>query len=67
MGFQMPENVIGEFFAEDGQQLCLGYQSECLEIEMSFDEFAHYITCFRLSLKLRERQRQIAGLRRQPS
>ncbi len=67
MGFQMPENVIGELFAEDGQQLCLGYQSECLEIEMAFDEFDHYITCFRLSLKLSERQRQVAGLRWQLS
>ncbi len=58
MGFQMPENVIGELFAEDEQQLYLGYQSECLEIEMSLDEFDNYITCFRLSLKLSERQRQ---------
>ncbi len=52
MGFQMPENVIGELFAEDEQQLYLGYQSECLEIEMSLDEFDKYIICFRLSLKL---------------
>ncbi len=44
MGFQMPENVIGELFAGGGQQLSLGYQSECLEIEMSFDEFDYYIT-----------------------
>ncbi len=35
MGFRMPENVIGELFAEDGRQLYLGYQPECLEIEMT--------------------------------